>query len=76
MNASENIARRKIIKIENADPTMAILGIARAVQRKVQGLGNIAKRSYMRESSTYRYISHEVDNVYKAMDRLIKEIGR
>ena len=77
MNAAENISRiHKNVPKRDIDPVSIILAMARATQRKVQGIGNVAKRNYMRESTTYRYISHEVDNVYKAMDRLIKEMGR
>lgn len=76
-NPSEVLSKKnKNIPKIDIDPVSIILAMARATQRKVQGLGNVAKRNYMRESTTYRYISHEVDNVYKAMERLIKEMGR
>lgn len=58
------------------DPLLMILGIAHNIQRKSQAIGSIARQRYTRESESFRYISHEIDVIYGACSRLIKELGK
>lgn len=57
------------------DTLRQIEGIMKAIQRKAQAAGAVGKKRWYPDNESLKYLSHEIDNIYSACSRVLREFG-